>query len=97
MAHPNREELAGRLEDGARAIEIDGTPSQIGPTPADLREAAAALRQSPSVEDLARLVLEAVFEGFEHGQCEKEWEPDYGKQIAESTAQAIAELYRRGE
>lgn len=36
-----------------------------------------------------REVLDAVFSGFEHGQCEKEWESDYGKEITSLAIDAI--------
>lgn len=39
------EDLARELEDGAQAIDTDGTPSQIGPDAATLRAAAARLRE----------------------------------------------------
>lgn len=40
-------------------------------------------------ETIAREVLNAVFSGFEHGQCEKEWEPDYGKEITALAADKV--------
>lgn len=46
-------------------------------------------------EKVFNLVLEAVFTGYEHGSCEKEWEPDYGKEIANDTTQRILALQSR--
>lgn len=43
-------------------------------------------------EAVAREVLNAVFSGFEHGQCEKEWEPEYGKEITKLATDAILAL-----
>ncbi|HAL06600.1 MAG TPA: hypothetical protein DCP26_04480 [Brevundimonas sp.] len=40
-------------------------------------------------EKVFREVLDAVFSGFEHGQCEKEWEAPYGKEIASLATDAI--------
>lgn len=40
-------------------------------------------------EKVFREVLDAVFSGFEHGQCDKEWEPPYGKEIASLATDAI--------
>lgn len=45
-----------------------------------------------SREAVARAVLEAVFEGFEHGQCEKEWESEWGHDIARRATDAILAL-----
>lgn len=61
MTHPYREELAGRLpgdlserlEAIASALPNGGLWDQ---SVATLREAAAALRQSPSVEEVARVI-----------------------------------------
>ena len=78
----DREELAVRIEKLTRSLARYMVPSAVD----DMKAAAAALRQSPSVEDVARVILDGVFEGFEHGQCEKEWETDYGKEIARVTA-----------
>ena len=38
-------ELVGRLEEWAKEIALDGTPSQIGPSSSDLTEAAACIRE----------------------------------------------------
>jgi hypothetical protein len=54
-----------------------------------------ARRPQPSGETRARVmkeVLDAVFSGFEHGECEKEWEPEYGKEIASLATDAILAL-----
>jgi len=85
MTHPNREELAGLLEQAA----IDLHPYSLGEVdapclnvalPAYLNEAAAALRQSPTVEEVETLVIKAV----------------HGPLSATEAAQAIDALYRRG-
>ena len=44
-------DLVERLEDGARAIETDATPSQVGPSASDLRLAAALIRASNPVNE----------------------------------------------
>lgn len=51
---------------------------------------AATETMSPR-EKVFREVLNAVFSGFEHGQCEKEWEAPYGKEIASLATDAILE------
>jgi len=38
-------ELVGWLEEWAKEIALDGTPSQIGPYPSELTEAAACIRE----------------------------------------------------
>ena len=40
-------------------------------------------------EEIEAAVLKAVFLGFEHGECEKEWEPDHGKEIARAATDRI--------
>lgn len=45
-----REELAAMLNEGAQDIEINGTPSQVGPSPSDLREAATAILTAQAAE-----------------------------------------------
>lgn len=41
-------------------------------------------------EKVDREVMNAVFSGFEHGQCEKEWEAPYGREIVSLALSAIA-------
>lgn len=50
---------------------------------------APAVQPAAGREEIARIVLKAAFEGFEHGECEKEWEPDYGREIAAKATDAI--------
>lgn len=49
MTHPYREELAGRIEKLTRSLARYMAPSAVE----DMKKAAAALRQSPTVEEVA--------------------------------------------
>jgi len=82
MTHPNREELAGLLEQRAERLVLrPGELATYCPLDADLdRKAAAALRQSPSVEEVEWHILSAM----------------YGPLSATEAAQAIDALYQRG-
>ena len=98
---PDRKELADRLEVRARAYGQHGVEGgndgyYSAANAADDLAAAAALRQEPSVEEVVRVILLAVFEGYEHGQCEEFWEPAWGKYIAQNAAQAILAITSKG-
>jgi sRNA-binding protein len=52
-------ELVETLEEGAHRIDIDGTPSQVGPTPDELREAASQLLAMKGALEEARAAIQA--------------------------------------
>lgn len=59
--------------------------------------AAPAVQPAAGRDEIARIVLDAVFKGFEHGECEKEWEPDYGRELAaKATNRILAALSQPG-
>lgn len=83
--------LGGPFYDGAKPTD---SPA-MGDAFAFADAVIDALRPQPSGETRARImkeVLDAVFSGFEHGECEKEWEPEYGKEIASLATDAILAL-----
>jgi hypothetical protein len=82
-----REELAGRCEAGARLCRKDerNTIALL------LDEAAAALRQSPTVEEVAQMICSRELVLGRHTASDRKWT------TALETAARIADLYgRRG-
>jgi len=65
-----------------------------------MAEVRRAIPAAPSMvglrEELISEVLVAVFEGFEHGQCEAFWEPAWGEIIASRAADQCLALLARG-
>jgi hypothetical protein len=110
MTHPNREELAGRCgRDAAywrKAYEdlVDQTGRDLndglGRDPrregryATSGRAAAALRQSPTVEEVARVIEPSAFEDGRWHSARKQQKAFQKDALAK--AQAIADLYGRG-
>lgn len=89
-------EMDAAMWRAAEAVELHDPNDHHETVIGNLWDAVLAASPAPDLEGLrervARVILEAVFEGFEHGQCEKEWEPDYGQSIASDTTCRILSM-----
>lgn len=94
MTHPNREELADRLD--LEASHVNGHGYCEAVLPVLLRSAAAALRKSPSVEEVskwsaARNLFVRHAEAFHKATRYEE-----ASAIADEAARDLDTLYKRG-
>lgn len=59
-------ELCQILKGGAREIEINATPSQVGPAPSELREAANEIERLHGLVDLSKDELRLIMISLNH-------------------------------
>lgn len=66
-------ELVRRLEEWAKEIALDGTPSQIGPSSSDLTEAAACIREMVEWQDIETAPRDGRFIVAMMGDAQDRW------------------------
>jgi len=88
-------ELVGRLDEWAKEIALDGTPSQIGPSPSELTQAAACIREM--VEQRAGIydaVSLGFYDGFRDAITRDPWEDCYDYAAAKGADYAKSVMAR---
>lgn len=83
-------ELAEKASAWAVAIDNDGTPSQVGPTPDELRAAAAAILAMIDEVERLRKALEPFAAAID--RYDAEWDDKSGSQAREPDEEKVAYL-----